>query len=324
MKGSRALIGVALIFAASCGGDSSEPPADPVAQVERVVFEDALEHEISMQHPDWALNALGSIWINRETGEVERIDPGSQEVEATIDTHGYPCQNSVVVERDLWTIDCETSELLRMNPVKERVEERIPIDGLPRQTFGSIQLAAGRIWVQASGEGGYHLVAVDPRTGDVADPVFVGKEAAGMVASGDRLWVSNPFEGIVYELDATTGEVLRTVEGLDEPRWLAASDGSVWTSNDGDGTVSRIDDRTGEVQATIPAGDEGAGGYIVAGEGAIWARPAGTLYVRIDPGTNAVTHELTGDFGSGGLAIGFGSMWATGLEQGKVWRLSLP
>jgi streptogramin lyase len=289
-----------------------------------VVFEDALESEISMDHPDWPLNALGSIWINRETGEIERVDARADEVEDTIETDGYPCQNSVVASGALWTIDCETSELLRMDPDRGKVEQRIAIDGLPRQTFGSMAVAAARVWVQASGEGGYHLVGVDPETGDVADPVFVGKEAAGMVASGDRLWISNPFEGLVYEFDPTTSEVVRTLEGLEQPRWLAASHGSIWVLNEGDGTVTRIDAATGDIQATIEVGDAGPSGFIVASDDAVWARPAGVLYVRIDPATNAVTHELTGDFGTGGLALGFGSIWATGLDEGKVWRLALP
>jgi streptogramin lyase len=324
MNGTRALLCLVVLGAAGCGGESKEPPAVPVAKTVQVDFEDALESEISTQHPDWPLLARGSIWINRETGEIERIDPRSADVAGAIDTHGYPCQNSVVAAGALWTIDCATSELLRMDPRKHEVKDRISIDGLPRQTFGSIAVAAGRIWVQASGEGGYYLVGIDPETGEAAEPAFVGKEAAGMVASGERLWISNPFEHIVYEFDATTGEVVRTLEGFAQPRWLAASHGSIWVLNEDDGTVGRIDEETGEIQATIPTGDGGTSGYIVAAEDAVWARLAGVLYVRIDPATNEVTHELAGDFGTGGLAIGFGSVWATSLEQGKVWRLSLP
>jgi streptogramin lyase len=324
MKGWRAFLCLALLLVGGCGDDSKEPAVEPAVKAVQVDFEDALEGEISTQHPDWPLDALGSIWINRETGEVERIDPRSADIAATIDTGGYPCQNTVVASGALWTIDCATSELLRMDPRKRKVEQRISIDGLPRQTFGSIAVAAGSIWVQASAEGGYHLVAVDPETGKAAQPAFVGKEAAGMVASGARLWISNPFEGIVYEFDAATSEVVRTLEGFAQPRWLAASHGSIWALNEDDGTVSRIDEDTGEIQATIPVGDEGPSGYIVAAEDAIWARPAGSLYVRIDPATNEVTHALAGEFGTGGLAVGFGSIWATELEEGKIWRLSLP
>ncbi len=145
-----------------------------------------------------------------------------------------------------------------------------------------------------------------------------------MVASDDHLWISNPFEGIVYKFDTTSRKVVDSVEGLAQPRWLVASHNSIWALNEDDGTVTRIDADSGEVQATIPVGEKGPSGHIVATEDAIWARPAGALYVRIDPARNEVTHELRGDFGSGGLAIGFGSIWATDLEDGKVWRLSLP
>jgi streptogramin lyase len=315
-----------LLVAASCGGGPSAgaPEAGEERDVVTIAFEDALESEIAMDHPDWPLNALGSIWVNRETGEIERIDPDREEIVATIDTDGYPCQNTVVAAGDLWTIDCSTSELLRLDPSKRRIEARIPIDGLPRQTFGSIAFAAGRIWVQAFGEGGYYVVAVDPASEKPADPVFVGKEAAGMAASGDHLWISNPFEGAVYEFDTASGQVVGTLEGLDEPRWLVAAAESVWVLNEGDGTVTRIDEETAEVEATVDAGDAGSGGYIVSGDGAVWARPSGKLYVRIDPATNAITHEVAGDFGVGGLALGFGSIWATALEEGKLWRLTLP
>jgi hypothetical protein len=74
------------------------------------------------------------------------------------------------------------------------------------------------------------------------------------------------------------------------------------------------------VAATIEVGIPGGGGDIAAGEGSVWATSFGFPISRIDPKTNTVVQQFTGD-GGDALRVGLGSVWLSNLRAGTVWRI---
>jgi len=57
-------------------------------------------------------------------------------------------------------------------------------------------------------------------------------------------------------------------------------------------TLVRIDPRTNKVAVTIPLPEGAQGGLLAIGDGSIWMENFVGVY-RVDPGTNAITGELT-------------------------------
>jgi streptogramin lyase len=93
----------------------------------------------------------------------------------------------------------------------------------------------------------------------------------------------------------------------------------VWTLNAGDGTVSRVDPKTNKVVNTIKLGVPITGGQIAAGEGSIWVSSPGAPLFRIDPRTNHVVQQFTGE-GGGALLIAQGAVWLAATPK-VIWRL---
>ena len=87
-----------------------------------------------------------------------------------------------------------------------------------------------------------------------------------------------------------------------------------------DGSVTRIDPKTNKAVATIEVGIPGGGGDLAAGEGSVWATSFGFPISRIDPKTNTVVQQFTGD-GGDALRVGLGSVWLSNLRAGTVWRI---
>jgi branched-chain amino acid transport system substrate-binding protein len=96
---------------------------------------------------------------------------------------------------------------------------------------------------------------------------------------------------------------------------LAAGAGGVWAINP-DLTVSRIDPDTLELVAKIPVTDSRA---IAAGREGVWVigGEAAPL-VQIDKVGQTIDLEVNE---LAGLALGAGSVWATDLETGLLWRV---
>jgi YVTN family beta-propeller protein len=48
---------------------------------------------------------------------------------------------------------------------------------------------------------------------------------------------------------------------------------------------------------------------------------ADSMLARIDPETIRVTNTIPVGDGPQGLAVGYGSVWVTSFEEGRVWRI---
>jgi branched-chain amino acid transport system substrate-binding protein len=211
-------------------------------------------------------------------------------------------------------------------------------------TPSTIAVGEGAVWVLNADD--RTISKIDPDTNEVVKTFGTGGETTDLAVGEGAVWVGNGARtrgpvallhtASITRLDpettfaaapaATLPELVENPAAVSSAEskvlgvsQLAAGAGAVWAINP-DRTVSRIDAESGAHDETIQVE---AGGAIAAGDEGVWVLAGEAPHVlRIDPGTNRVdrtielaTENLTG------LALGAGSVWATDLEAGLLWRI---
>ena len=186
-----------------------------------------------------------------------------------------------------------------------------------------VAVGAGSAWVSStSGEAGA-VLKVDLGTNRVVDRIPVGSPT-GVAFGQGSVWVTSSGTGMLSRVDPRTGEVAARIEVGRGATDVAVDEGSgaVWVASGsfflGEGfehnKLSRVDAATNRVVAEIPiAAHEPEGGAfrVAVGEGAVWAQGVSGGLFKVDPATNEVVAERDlGDYSSD-LAVHGGSVWAT-------------
>ena len=137
------------------------------------------------------------------------------------------------------------------------------------------------------------------------------------------MWVSNPEEDLVEQIDVKSLKVVNEIQTGSRPRYMAVGAESIWALAQGDGSITRYIPDTKET-VRIDAGLTGAGGDMTFGVGSVWARGAGKrLLLRLDPATNQVVEEYGPAAGAGAVAVAHGAIWISAYNKKKVWRVPL-
>src|SRR5215217_1584943 len=274
---------------------------------------------------DWLAAGDGAVWIS-QTFEIDRIDPGTGEIEAKVTVPEGACEATAFGFGALWTATCEKPGLSRIDPRTNTVTGHLDL-AVPTQLDGEGSVGAGEggIWLAVDGAGcsACRVARVDPQTLRVTAHVRVKVGAAGVRTGSGSVWVTNPRLDIVERIDPHRNAVVGSTKVGDAPRFLAVGAGGVWTIDQQGGTVTRLDLKTGAKRATIRAHLEGLGGDITTGDGAVWARTGTTLLTRIDPGTNTVTQRYGPESGSGAVIVEGDNVWISAHDVPAVWRLPL-
>jgi len=208
-------------------------------------------------------------------------------------------------------------------------------------TPSTIAVGEGAVWVLNADD--RTISKVDPETRQIVKTFGTSGTTTDLAVGEGAVWIGNgsapageTFESVytssVARLDPTSADVTTAVALPDArsttsegspPRLLGVSQiavgaGAVWAINP-DGTVSRIDPDTGDTK-TI---DVHAGSTIAVGEGGVWVLGGeGAEVIRIGPRSKAVVDRIEVPSGSlAGLAVGGGSVWASDLFKGVLWRI---
>ena len=176
------------------------------------------------------------------------------------------------------------------------------------------------------------LVAIDAASNDIVHRFDARGRPGNLVVSGEDVWMTDFFEGVIWRYSPATGGLQRIVSA-GEPRDLAALGSDIYVAADGEylsGIVSKYDAATGIRTGSIDL----LACAIAAGEGVVWA--AGCPFVQrlstegrsirklrevFLPFPEPVTSESSRvQFRE--LAIGGGSLWVLGdaLDR-RLWRL---
>ena len=212
----------------------------------------------------------------------------------------------------LWVADASGETVSRMDPENGNVVDRIQVAGEP----GSIVAGGDAIWV-ASTIGGT-ISRIDPDTDTVTQTVMVGGASAAAVSfGGGSLWVADPTDQRLIQLDAQTGSVRRTLTLDLRPTTLAVGDGVIWVGDQTANLVEQIAANSGKTLSTTHVGNGPAA--LALGAGGVWVANGldGTVS-RIQPDTAAVVATIPVGSGPSSLVAAGRSGWEANQYSGTV------
>ena len=269
-------------------------------------------------HPDWMLITADAVWVaNDQLKAVQRIDPKTNKLVATIQFAAEPCSGLTSGFGSVWVPLCgEPASLARIDPATNQVTATLAIG--PADSEGGITASDDSVWLVVDKVG--TLARINPNTNAVREKIAVPAGSFNPIFRNGVVWITGNVSNQLTAVDAATGKVMASVTVGKGPRFLTASANSIWTLNQGDGTISRVNPKARRVTATIKAGIPGSGGEIDFGGGSVWATVFDFPLTRIDPQTNKVVQQWTGR-GGDSVRYGFGSIWLTDYKRGLLWRI---
>jgi YVTN family beta-propeller protein len=267
--------------------------------------------------PDWQVLTEDSLWVaNGPLNSVHRLDPKTNQIAATVTVGKRPCSGLTEGFGSIWSPSCGDKTVARIDEKTNEVIATIPVG--PGDSEGGIAASSDAVWLVSDPAG--KLARIDPRTNTVAALIDIPAKSAAVFFADGGIWVTTPEKNVLTRVDAKTNKVTDSIEVGPGPRFETAGAGSIWTLNQGDGTVSRVDTKTRKVVATVEVGIPGTGGEIAFGFGHVWATVFTIPISEIDPESNKVIRQWTGN-GGDSIRAGHGSVWLSNLRDHNVWRI---
>ena len=266
--------------------------------------------------PDW-IAVDEWVWIsNYPKDSVTKLDAKTNQVAAAIPTGKQPCSGLAAGFGSLWVPNCGDHTLSRIDLKSGKLAATIPVGVADSE--GGIAAGAESIWLLTDARS--TLARLDPDTNKVVAEIRVPAGSFTAAFGEGAVWVTSTDNNLLTRVDPQTNLIVETIAVGKSPRFLAIGEGAVWVLNQRDGSVSRVDPKTNKLAATIEVGVPGPGGDIAAGEGSVWVTSFCFPISRIDPASNRVVQQFTGD-GGDSIRIGLGSVWLTNLKAQNVWRI---
>jgi len=265
--------------------------------------------------PDW-IAIDESVWVSHAPEDViTRIDPKANQVVEQVKAGKRPCSGLAAGFGSLWVPNCGDQTVTRIDLKTGKVTATFAMP-VP-DSEGGIAAGAGSIWMVTDKKG--TLSRIDPSNNKVVAEIRLPAGSFNVDFGDGAVWATSTTANVLTRVDPATNLVTETIPVGKTPRFFAIGEGAVWVLNQGDGSVSRVDLKTNKVVETIKAGVPGEGGDIAAGGGSVWVTVLAMPLTRIDPATNKVAQQFSGE-GGDAVRFGLGSVWLTHLKGGKVWR----
>jgi hypothetical protein len=235
----------------------------------------------------------GGLWVV-QSGEVTRIDPGTDSVTARIRvavTGSGPAAVAVGAGA-VWVPVAVPAALWAIDPRTNRVTGRIPLGGPLRGSI-SASVAGDTVWVACCGEtaAGFpassgRLLRVDPHHRRVVADIPLPASPAAVAADATGAWVATA-NGQVLLVSRKRNRVVARIDAggpLGFSQTIAVGATGVWLADPFDEQIVRIDPKTRRVMARIRAGAVTT--LAVTGD-AVWGLSSMGL-VRVDPAHDRV------------------------------------
>jgi virginiamycin B lyase len=267
--------------------------------------------------PDWQVLTDDAVWVaNGPMNAIHRLDINTNQVAATITVGKRPCSGLAAGFGSIWVPSCGDKTLARVDMKTNQVTATLPIP--PAESEGGIAASDDAVWLVTDAAG--KLSRIDPKTNSVVAFIDVPAGSASVVYGDGAVWVTTPDKNMLTRVDAKTNKVTDSIEVGPGPRFETFGGGAIWTLNQGNGTISRVDTKTHKLVTNIEAGIPGGGGEIAYGFGHVWATIFQIPITEIDPATNTVIRQWTGD-GGDSIRAGHGSIFLSNLRAHNVWRI---
>jgi virginiamycin B lyase len=208
--------------------------------------------------------AFGSIWVPIcSDGSVQRVDPKSQQIIATIPSGVANTEGGITDGAgSIWMPSDAAGVLSRIDPGTNKVVSKISI---PPDSYTAV-FDSGSVWITSTKNN--LLTRVDAKTEKVIAKIPVGPAPRFLAAGLGGIWTLNQGDGSVTRVDPATNKVSATIEvgvpggGGD----IAVGEGAVWVTANGK-PLSKIDPAANKVVTQYV----GKGGDAMrVGLGSIW------------------------------------------------------
>jgi class 3 adenylate cyclase/streptogramin lyase len=172
----------------------------------------------------------GAVWVLEHDGTLYRIDPITNRVTATFQTHAIETNTLVPLAGVDWICECAVNSILRFDPRTHRSKTF----SIPTQAYlvGVDSSHGPTLWLLDPT--GATLTAVDPKTGHAESPLGLsGDPQQAVVAFGSMWAAAGP---VVDRVDLRTNE--RSTIEMPKGVWTGsiaadAASGTVWVGNSG-------------------------------------------------------------------------------------------
>ncbi|HEX5070979.1 MAG TPA: hypothetical protein VFV78_12255 [Vicinamibacterales bacterium] len=299
------------------GGQNPPPPEKPAPVAPTIKL------PLARLKPDASIDLAGNrvlasgdagIWVaRREAGTVSKIDGKTNKPGDPIAVGKEPCAGLVTGFGSLIVPLCGAPGVARVDLKTNEVKTVAASVG--SGAMGPVT-GVSSIWLVT--DGGRRLVRLDPESNSLVADMPLNAKALAMAFGQGALWIATDNNELlkISPYTVVTNEIMKVGKS---PISIALGEGAIWTLNAGDGSVSRVDPKTNKLANTITLGVPISRGQIAAGEGSIWVSAVGAPLLRIDPRTNHVVQQFTGE-GGGAVLVAQGAIWVTATPA-AVWRL---
>ena len=322
---------ITAVFLGACGDDDASPTAEStttaappttVLAPEGYPITDVADRQqarLRLDSPDWLAADGSTLWVKRDDGSVERIDPETNEVISTVHNEGAHCGGIGVGFGSVWTctVEGEAPHVARYDAETGEHQATIPV--VKASIQGHLATGFDHVWV-LSGDGST-LVGIDPETDAPGMTIELGARGTDLETGEAGLWVVSTLDDQVLRIDPETGEVVHRVTDILKPTAVSVTD-DVWVG--AQLSTNRLDPETGTVLVTSEIGT-GANGGLAVTDDAVWVRSAKRFLVRLDPADGQPVEGLSSaDTPSAGSAlVAFGSVWATAYDDEALFRIPI-
>jgi hypothetical protein len=172
----------------------------------------------------------GAVWVLESGGKLFRIDPISNRVTRTYETHAVETSTLVPLAGFDWICECQFNKILRFDPRSGRSKTfRIPTQAY----LVGIDSSHGQtLWLLDPK--GATLTAVDPRTGDAQSPLGLSGDPIQAVVAFGSMWAAAG--KVVDRVDLKTNA--RSTIAMPRGAWAGSiaadpASGTIWVANSG-------------------------------------------------------------------------------------------
>lgn len=316
MRRVAVVVAVALCACGGGGDDAAPGTTMPERSTTTAAAVDDLVRTEVLDGPDWLGVDGDFVYVKTDGGGVSRIDPATGAVDLDLDLHppGH-CQGLGVGFGSLWT--CVEADVVRSDIVTGEILATIPAEKTNEQ--GHLGVGFDRVWV-LQGDGS-SLVAIDPATNELGEPIPLEVRGIDVLVDDTGIWVVSALDGALLKLDPD-GRLLHRTDGFDEPRSLSLGDGVLWVGDAA--AVHDVDPATGAIRATYEGGIARSGA-VAADDTGVWVR-RGAEVRHLDGATGAEDELVTLDLGGpspGDMIVAFGAVWTAASEDAALFRIAV-
>ncbi|HEX4906859.1 MAG TPA: hypothetical protein VFU93_15505 [Acidimicrobiales bacterium] len=259
--------------------------------------------------------AADDTWLwatSANDGVLERIDPRTNDVTASYDV-GRGFEGIAVGDGLVWLTGYGSpNRIVAIDADTGAIVHDIPVEFDP----WGIELAFGAAWAGGDGE----LHRIDTATGGTTS-YRVGRSAGFVTATATSLWVANPDDTSITELDPDTGRVLQVARLGEHPRSIAVDpSGHLWVTSFERDALLHVDAESGDVIGRIVVGQAPMSLAVVGDD--VWTTTfrQGTV-VRVDTRTEEVVGRYPVGNRPSSIESAFGSVWVALNQESAVLRL---